>query len=221
MEPTRSPEPDPSRLIGTHDDPVAVPCSLVHDLLPARVGGELEPQTEQVLSRHLTECLACARIWHGHEQAREALRAHADGLAHSSEFDDAFFSDLHQGIVGRLQRGAQIVVDSERLAEVHGSWRRRPSVVWTARLAGLAAMLFVGLFLGQWFGGGDRENLRGNPAQPAVYDQAFRQVLSDPEFQRYLVERLSQFAGNRPSSEGLVYGSNEPARALAKDETDF
>jgi hypothetical protein len=174
----------------------AVPCGLIHDLLPAAVGGELEPDTEAVLERHVKQCLKCAREWQALRESRQALRTLAAGAEADPGFDDAFFADLHAGIVGELERQSRLVHDAERL---RAGQRRRPRRAagwsWLSMVGALAATLLVGFLVGKLM---DTYGRQGPVVVPSMSSTFAEQhvnldLIADPSFEPYLMDAIRRF----------------------------
>lgn len=221
-------EPDPRHLMQPEDVP-SVPCSLVHDLLPAAVGGDLEPETEAALLRHVKECLQCAREWHGLADSHYALLSLADGGAADLGLDDAFFADLHDGIVGEVKRQSRLARDGARLRAQALRRRRRAGLLPMIALAGtLAATLALGVFVGRGFRAGSPESLptasteRGGTAEADLVD-----MVADPAFTPFLVEAIRRYVERRSSNHrveptvGVTFPLADAGRGADSQETDF
>ncbi len=206
-------------------DHAAVPCSLVHDLLPAAVGGELESETEVVLERHLGECLFCRRELMALTDAQAALRTLREP---ECNVDDRFFADLHRDIVGEVRRRTRVEADVRHLAKARKG--RRTLSRWSVVpvVGALAATLLVGFLLG---GAMDRYR-DGGSANTAVEGRSvstvssLRDLVTDPQFTPFLLEAMRSYMESRTAThqigqtaKGLVPLPVGPART--PDERDF
>ncbi|MFQ5506108.1 MAG: hypothetical protein ACE5F1_15125 [Planctomycetota bacterium] len=145
---------DPRELIsGSAPDDMPEPsCSLVIELLPEAVGGDLDVETGGIVSRHLSGCHSCLREWIVFRKAHEemqSLRANVEEL-----IDDEFFDGLHKDILGSLRFSAQELADARKLrvrgAGLPGRGRPGRSLV---RVAAFAATLLFGMLVGTYVPG--------------------------------------------------------------------
>jgi hypothetical protein len=159
----------------------------------------------------------------------------ASEVSSDPEFGDGFFTDLHAGIVGRVKRGAQLVADEKHLREAAAATSRWASLRRVAWIGAMAATLLIGLLLGRGVdlagNASDQHEVLPFGANEALSvmtgrDQHFRQMFSDPEFQRWFLERIrGEFAENRAGGPGLdggiVIQASDPGRTLARGERDL
>ncbi len=136
-------------------------CSLVQDLMPDALGGDLDTNSVSSLRLHVETCHDCAREWQSWVRIQEELKS----LGAEQELPDAFFEDLREGVLGQIRSLNEGAVQERQLQEIHekaipssffAPQRLRPILL---RGSLLAATLLVGFFLGRDFGsqgsGGD------------------------------------------------------------------
>ena len=146
-------------------------CSLVRELLPEAVGGDLDKATELAIARHVSSCHGCGREWASLRRAHRALTSLSDRNlvdGEGCEVDDAFFAELHQDILGEVLHRDQIAKD-QRVFEksrpvagisgiagsgmarsgIVGLWERIPGSL--KHVASLAAAVLLGVLIGKQF----------------------------------------------------------------------
>lgn len=208
QSPDWSGDSDPRKLIG-NEAPASVPCSLVHDLLPAAIGGELEPETETVLERHVGQCLGCAREWRALQDSQLALRTVAEGTDDHPDFDDGFFADLHAGIVGEVRRQSTLLSDTEHLRQqVRGRRRRAASASWLPIAGTLAATLLVGFLVGKWMDGYRAPRSVNLPSAVSAQLDLDPEVVADPAFETYLLDAWRRFVERKAGTMRIEPGAN-------------
>lgn len=142
--------PDPRQLFSKRESAPSVPCHVIHALMPAMSGGDLEPKTAEVLERHTRECLSCRRERMRFDSARAALSSLApDAPETSKQFDEDFFASLRSGIVGELRRDSQRVEDAALLRKSGHSPLRSRLREWAPAAFALAATLIGGIWVGR------------------------------------------------------------------------
>ena len=217
---------DPRALIGSNGD-ARIPCGLVEDLLPAAIGGDLEPETEEVLSRHLSECVRCRREWNGYadaEAALQTLRQEEAGIG-EAEFDDGFYEDLHSSIVGEIQRRSQLSSDVEHLRQ--RSRRAKASRwSWLPMAATLAATLLAGFFVREAFDRPEPEarvvpQVRSVGDSRSPVDRPLHQLMASREFLPYLQEALRKYVDEHRGSAEAEPIPLARSSERVKSETDY
>jgi len=150
-QPSYSPQSDPASPspMSEFNEPS---CNLILELLPEAIAGDLDNESELIVSRHVSQCHRCGREWKAFFEAHEALGT-IKGT--DAEPDASFFEGLRADILGQIQHQAQEVSDARALE----SARRRGLLPFepAARrrhlsVAAFAATLLFGMFLGTFLG---------------------------------------------------------------------
>lgn len=144
-------------------------CNLILELLPEAIAGDLDNESELIVSRHVSQCLRCGREWKAFFEAHEAL-----GTIKGTEVepDVSFFAGLRADILGQIQHQAQELADARALevARQRGLLPIEPrSRHRSVSLAALAATLLFGILLGTLIGpstGSARQTRDPNVAGP-------------------------------------------------------
>jgi len=79
------------------------PCARVREQLPLFVGGDLPDQAARTVREHLRRCAPCRVLASDHLQAVRAL--HRAGEFVPAGVDDAFFDELHHGVMAAVASG--------------------------------------------------------------------------------------------------------------------
>jgi hypothetical protein len=148
--------------------------------IPEALAGELEPELQELVERHVAQDLELAREWHAQRRARLALQSLAEGEEGDPGLDDVFFEDLHRGIVHAIHEDERLAHDLETLDRYpspepglrrvfraglgHRAWsslgrgladrlRGLHAPRYASRVALAAACLFLGLLIGRFLEG--------------------------------------------------------------------
>lgn len=84
--------------------------------IPDALAGDLDPEMQELVERHVARDLELAREWEAQRRARAALASLAAGADGDPGFDDVFFADLHRGIVHAIREQGQLAKDLETLS---------------------------------------------------------------------------------------------------------
>jgi anti-sigma factor RsiW len=117
------------------------PCARVREQLPLFVGGDLPDETARAVREHLLRCASCRVLASDHLQAVRTL--HRAGEFVPAGVDDAFFDELHDGVMAAVATaavGAVPTVDSVRPRRV-------------GMIAAAAVLFGLGFALGDALGG--------------------------------------------------------------------
>ena len=120
------------------------PCARVREQLPLFVGGDLPDQAARTVREHLRRCAPCRVLASDHLQAVRAL--HRAGEFVPAGVDDAFFDELHHGVMAAVASGAAGARADAAMQPRRAGMR--------AAMIGAAAVLFgLGFAAGDALGG--------------------------------------------------------------------
>lgn len=148
--------------------PVQLSCTLVLEILPEAVGGDLDEETLAIVARHIADCHACAKEWVSLRKAYQSLQVLRETASQMPGLDDAFFAELHVDIIGEIRHQALKVHDARRIQAMRQLGATVPVVAprssWRVaailpKLVAFAATLLLGIFLGSMNGAADKGSL--------------------------------------------------------------